>query len=216
MRKFLIGIVIIASLAVAGYFGVSIYAQHRATQDVAAAFEAMRSRGTSATHGTPSFDLWTRTLIVPDVAITSAAEPRAMLKIGRIVASGLSQPAAGRISAKRIEISDVDAGYTLTLQTAMKLSYKAPQIVLDDYSGPAAPLRSADTNSVVDMARFWLEHVSAVTLASLSIPTLTAHVEPTPAERLPALGAFSYVYTGVAMRDLRVAGSGHRASNGSP
>ena len=203
MRKLLIGCLIVAVLAVGGYFGVTAYVQHRAEQEVEATFAAMRTRGTAATHGAVSFDLWSRTLVVSDIAVAAGGDSNARLTIARIEARGVSQPAAGRVAASRVELSDLEARYAPALPVTMTMTYKIPRAVLDGFSGPSAPLRPVDTGSYVDATRFWLEHFNAMTLTSLSIPAMAAQAEPMPSDRAIAIGPANYAYTGIALRELR-------------
>lgn len=203
MRKLAIGLVVAAGLAVAGYFGAGAYAQHRAAEEVAAAFAAMRGAGGSATHGTVSFDLWNRTLVVSDIALASAGEPKTTLKIARMTANGLSRPEGGRFAARHIEFSDLSAAYAPTMPVAMTIAYTVPRLMVEEVSAPIAPLRPLDATSLTDAWRFGLEHVAAINLASLTIPTMTMTVEPAPGERPSPVGTAHYDYKGITLRDLQ-------------
>ena len=76
------------------------------------AFADLRASGTKATHGKVAFDLWSRTITVADIAGESAAQPPLSVKIGRFVATGVSQPEAGRFAAERIDAADVEVSGT--------------------------------------------------------------------------------------------------------
>ena len=73
-----------------------------------------------------------------------AKQPAWSVKIGRFTASGASQPDAGRFSADRIEVSDVEVGGTMAAPAPLRFTYKAPRIEVAKYSGPAGPLRPFD------------------------------------------------------------------------
>ena len=78
MRKILIGLVAVIVVAAAD-FGFQFYVQHRvATQVEDAAFEQIRASGGKASHGKVSFDPWSRTVTIADIAGESAPQaPRA-------------------------------------------------------------------------------------------------------------------------------------------
>jgi len=69
MKRILIGLIAAAVLGAGGWFGFNLYAKHRATAEVEAAFEMIRSSGGKASHGKIDFDLPTRTVTIEDIAI---------------------------------------------------------------------------------------------------------------------------------------------------
>ena len=144
MVKVLAGLVAAIVIAAAAFFGFEFYVQRQAANEVEAAFAAVRESGAKASHGAVSFDLWSRTITVADIAGESAAQPPVTVKIGRFTATGVSQPEAGRFSAERIEATDVDVAGTMPVQAGMRFAYKAPRIEIANYTGPAGPLRRLD------------------------------------------------------------------------
>jgi hypothetical protein len=206
MRKILIGLVGVVLVGAGGYFGANLWAKQRVEKEVEAAFAAIRSRGGSATHGAVRFDLASRTVSVADITVETPTQPGTLVKIGRVAATGVSQPAPGRISANRVEIANVEIGGVVNLGAAgsqdggMRISYKAPRIELVDYSGPAAPLRPIDTSSAIDLMRFSLEHFIAATATSATIPTLTFSLA---GDGSSGLGSAEYAYSGIAVGNVR-------------
>ena len=114
-------------IAAAGYFGFEYYVQQRVAGEVEATFAAVRAGGAKASHGKVSFDLWSRTITVADISGESAAQPPVTVKIGRFMAAGVSQPQAGRFSAGRIEATDAEIAGTMSVQSRLHFTYKAPK-----------------------------------------------------------------------------------------
>jgi len=200
MVKILVGLLAAIMIAVAGFFGFEFYVQRQVAGEVEAAFAAARESGAKASHGRVSFDLWSRTVVVADIAGESAAQPPVSVKIGRFTASGVSQREAGRFSAERIEASEVELAGTVPVQAQLRFAYKAPRIEIANYTGPAGPLRRLDPAASADVHRFVFEHFAAVTAASITAPTIAGSMT---AANAPAAGLGDYSYSGVAMRDIR-------------
>ena len=59
-----------------------------------------------ASHGAVSYDVWTRTLKIDDIAVESDDPSAITLKAAQFVATGVASPAPGRFAADRIEITD--------------------------------------------------------------------------------------------------------------
>ena len=200
MVKIVVGLLAAIMIAVAGFFGFEFYVQRQVAGEVEAAFAAVRASGAKASHGRVSFDLWSRTVVVADIAGESAAQPPVSVKIGRFTASGVSQPEAGRFSAERIEASEVELAGTMPVQAQLQFAYKAPRIEIANYTGPAGPLRRLDPAPSAEVHRFVFEHFAAVTAASITAPTITGSMT---AANTSAAGLGDYSYSGVAMRDIR-------------
>lgn len=204
MRKFLIGLIAVAVLGVAGYFGGEFYIRHRVTSDVDAAFAQIRASGARATHGKIAFDLIRRTLTVEDIAVQSDAKPPVDVKIGRFTARGIElMPPPGRFVAERVEIADIAATGTLAIQGGLKLDYSMPRLDIVGYSGPAAVNRPFDPNSPIALWRFAFEQFAAVSAASITVPSTSATMTPLDAALAKQIGQTTYEYTGLAVRDVR-------------
>jgi hypothetical protein len=188
-------------IAVAGFFGFQYYVQQRVIAEVDVAFADLRAGGAKATHGKVTFDLWSRTLTVPDIVWESNAQPPQTVKIGRVVAAGVSQPEAGRVAADRLDASDVEIVATMSAPGGITLSYKAPRAEVVSYAGPAAPLRRLESNALVDIYRFGLDHFAAISASSITVPTLTATT--TGLGGAKASGTGDYVYNNIAIRDVK-------------
>src|SRR3954454_19032319 len=114
MVKILAGLLAAAAIAVAGYFGFQFYTQQRVASEVEAAFAGIRAGGAKASHGRVSFDLWNRSITIADITGESTTQPPVNVKVGRLTATGVSQPDASRFSAERIEATDVEVEGTAT------------------------------------------------------------------------------------------------------
>ncbi|WFU44768.1 hypothetical protein QA640_21305 [Bradyrhizobium sp. CB82] len=115
MRRILIGLIALAVFAGGGWLGLNLYVQHRATAEVEAAFDQIRSRGGKASHGKVAFDLMTRTLTVEDIAVQPGQPPLAGVKLASVKAVGVRQGDEARFSADTIDI----AGLRRSMTTAI-------------------------------------------------------------------------------------------------
>jgi len=204
MTRLLIGIVVVAALGVAAFFGVPWYAQGRAERDVEAAFAQMRETGATASHGKVAFDLWSRKLTIPDVKIEASGQPGASITVGNIVATGLSQPDAEHVAASSIEVSDVTMGGQMPGPTPLRLSYKLPRLVVKDYAGPVrfAPLPPG--TSALDTYRAIAQQFTTISASSASVPQVTGTMEGGP-----SAGPAEFSYSGLVVdtiKDGRIAG----------
>src|SRR5689334_23127835 len=104
MRRILAGFLLAILIGVpAIYFGMPIWAQHRARQQVDTTFDSLRGSTGKATHGAVSYDVWNRTLKIADVAIESTDPNAIKFKASQIFAKGASS-SSGNMEAERIEI----------------------------------------------------------------------------------------------------------------
>lgn len=174
MVKILSGLVAAIVIAVGGFFGFQFYTQHRIASEVEAALEQIRATGGKASHGKISFDLLSRTVRIADLAVQSAAQPPASIKIGSVTASGVNQPDTARFSAETIEISDVEIDAAMAQQSAFSVAYKVPRIVVRDYSGPASLQRPPASSSFAEVYRSVLEQFAGITASSITAQSLAA------------------------------------------
>ncbi|WP_245509331.1 hypothetical protein [Bradyrhizobium zhanjiangense] len=103
MKRILIGLIAAAVLGAGGWFGFNLYAKHRATAEVEAAFERIRSSGGKASHGKIDFDLPTRTVTIEDIAI--APGEQAQIKIAGIKGTDVRLIDDIRFSADSIDVT---------------------------------------------------------------------------------------------------------------
>jgi hypothetical protein len=172
MAKILIGVVAAIVIAVAGFFGFQLYVQHRASAEVEAAFEQIRSSGAKASHGEVTFNLLKRSLTVADIEAESAAQPPVSMKIGSFTASGVSQPDAAHFTADQIDAADVEVGGAKADPAGWRISYKAPRITVKGFSGPAGMQPPPASSSAFDLYRFALAQFAGISASSVSIPSL--------------------------------------------
>lgn len=126
-----------AVLGASGWFGFNLYVQHRATSEVEAAFEQMRSGGGKASHGKITFELATRTLTIEDIDVAPANQPQAKIKIAGIKGTGVRLIDDARFSADSIDITGVEIAMDDVGPGKLKVAYKVPQTTLRDYAGPS-------------------------------------------------------------------------------
>jgi len=199
--KILIGLLAALLVAVGGYFGAEFYIQERIATDVEATFAAVRASGAKASHGKVAFDLWRRTVTIADISGELTADPPVSLKIGRVIATGVNQPADGRFAANKIELTEFEAAGTIGTRAGLRTSYQAPRIEVSDYSGPAGPMRRLEASSLADVYRFALEHFAAVSATSIVAPTLTMKFASTESGAPAGIG--DYTYSDVALREIK-------------
>ena len=201
MVKVAVGVLAALVLAAAGYFGFEFYLQQRIANDIEAVFANVRASGAKATHGKIAFALWNRTVTIADIAGEFTAQPPVSVKIGRIVVDGAAQADGGRVSASRIDASDVTVTGAFGQATGLQFTYQAPRIEIVDYAGPAGPLRALDGTGIADIYRFALEHFAAVSAKSVAAPAVTVKLSASGSST--AAGTGDYAYSGVAMHDVK-------------
>ena len=201
MLKIFAGVLAALVIAAGGYFGVEFYLQQRMASDIEAAFANVRASGAKASHGKIAFDVWNRTITVADIAGEFTAQPPVSVKIGRIVASGVSQQDAGRFAAGRIDAADVEVAGTFGQQAGLQFTYRVPLIEIADYAGPGGPLRPLDGTAAAAIYRFALDHFAMVSAKSVVAPAVTVKFSSTGSPAPAGTGAYSY--SGVALRDIK-------------
>lgn len=199
MKRILIGLIVAAVLAAGGWFGFSLYAKHRATAEVEAAFEQIRTQGGKASHGRVAFDLPTRTLTIEDIAIAPGKEPQAQIKIASITGTGVRKIDETRFSADSIDITGVEVALDQIGPAKLKVSYKVPQLIMRDYAGPIHSGDAPVTGSLIDMYRYVLNQYAGVTASSLAAPTLTTSFD----SGSNAAGSGEVTYSGLAIQNLK-------------
>jgi hypothetical protein len=197
MARILIGLIAASIIAAGGYFGFEFYTQHRIASEIDAAFDQIRAAGGKASHGKVSFDPWSRTVGVADIATESAAQPPVAVKIANLTVSGASQPAPERFSADNIEAADVELGTSTAGPAKLQLSYKAPRIVIKNYSGPANLPQPPASASAIEMYRFILERFATVSASSIEAPSIAGTMNMAPAM------AANFTYSGFALHDIK-------------
>ncbi|MEW6123747.1 MAG: hypothetical protein AB1698_14130 [Pseudomonadota bacterium] len=172
MKKFLIGLVALILLAGGGFWGVSTYARMRAQSEVEAVFQGLRASGRDARHGPVGFDLFAKTLDIPDISIR---EPDgASIRVGRIVAAGLSTPSGGRIAVRTIEVSDVLVEIPATTGRA-GARYRVPRAKLEGYEGPDTLLPQEGRDHVA--LRLVLRQLAATRAERLTLPEAVVRID---------------------------------------
>ncbi|HWP24713.1 MAG TPA: hypothetical protein VNL39_00015 [Xanthobacteraceae bacterium] len=204
MRKLLVGVVAaIIVIAGGGYFGWELLAQFRTKSEVEAVFESLRTSFPTAKYGRVELALKARAVKIADIVLQSS-DRTATIRIGQIAATDTRGPVGGRIAAGRIEINDWEFTFALPMSGAPSITYRAPNIIVESFSGPAALPVKFDSASVADLARVSLEYIAASTATRIVVPTLTAKVATRPQEP-PTSGvplSADYTYSDVMLRDI--------------
>lgn len=198
MKRILIGLIALLALGVGGWFGFNLYAEHKMTREVEAAFEQIRSGGGKASHGKITFELATRTLTIEDIAVEPAQPQLANVKVAKVTAVGVRQPDEAHFSADNIEVSGAEVAFTSTERAKLKANYKIPQISARDFSGPIRADGTALSGSIIDMYRFILAQYATVSASSIAAPTISVNVDAGTGNA----GSGDYVYSGLSVQNL--------------
>lgn len=198
MKRILIGLIAAAVLAAGGWFGFNLYAKHRATAEVEATFEQMRSSGGKASHGKVAFELATRTLTIEDIKVEPGQQELAHLRIAKVVAVGVRQADEARFSADSIEVAGVEAVVTYNERAKVKASYKIPQITARDFSGPVRAANAPLSGSMIDAYRFMLAQYATITASSIVAPTITVNTDAGPGNA----GSGDFTYSGLTIQNV--------------
>ena len=203
MRKIFIGVV--AAIIVIGtgaYFGSDLLAQFRTKSQVEAVFDSLRATFATASHGRIELSTKTRTVKISDIILQS--DDRATtIKIGQIVAVGTKGPVAGRVSAARIEMTNWELTTAIPISAGPAITYKAPSIVIETFSGPATFPQKINPASIIDVMRASLEYVAASTAKTITIPKLFASVTPRQTDQaVAAIGPAEYTYSDIVLREI--------------
>jgi hypothetical protein len=199
MKRVLIGVLALVVIAVAGIFGVNWYANERANREVEAAFAQIRGTGARADHGKVAFDPWTRTLTIADIHSETASQPPVTVKIASVIAKGVGQPDAGRISAASIESNDLEIDTKAQAPSTFHMSYKTPKIVVTDYNGPARGERPPADASPFAIYGFVLKQFATISASSVSVPNVTGAFDLGTA----ALGHGDFSYAGLVLDGIK-------------
>lgn len=198
MKRILIGLIALAVLGAAGWFGFNLYVQHRATAEVEAAFEQMRSGGGKASHGKVAFELASRTLTVEDIDVEPGQHELAHVRIAKITAVGIRQADEARFSADSIEVAGLAVAITYTTRAKMKANYKIPEITARDFSGPIRAAAAPPSGSMIDAYRLVLAQYATITASSITAPTITVDIDAGTGNT----GSGAFVYSGLAIQNV--------------
>jgi hypothetical protein len=198
MIKILMGLAAAIIVAAGGFLGFGFYTQHRIAGEIDAAFEQIRATGGKASHGKISFDLWSRTFEIADIAAETATQPPLNVKIAGLKAMGVRQPDATRFAADTIEATGVDVDASLTAPTGLRMTYKLLQVAVKDYSGPATLQRSAVSASLIDNYRLALQQFAGVTASSVTAPDLVMTIDVSG-----LVSGGQYTYSGLSLQGIK-------------
>ncbi|HEX5959447.1 MAG TPA: hypothetical protein VFY92_12435 [Hyphomicrobiaceae bacterium] len=199
MRKAIAAVVIVLLVGIGGYLGVTYWAQRAAAREVDAVLDRWRGSVGTVTRGRVDFDLWTRTLKVTDVVAQAQSGGQPRLKVAQVVASGID--ASGK--ASHVDIADLELTDATVGQPGVRVQQKARNVRLTDFSARPLPPRKPAATSL-ERTRLWLEQFSAITAASIEIPSLTVTVVPEAGDKAAAaMGPAEYTYSNLVLRGVR-------------
>lgn len=202
MTRILIGLIAVAALAAGGWFGFNLYAEHRATAEIEAAFDQVRASGGKASHGRIGFDLPTRTLTIEDIAIDPGQQSQMQVKIASVKATGVRQLDEGRFSADAIDVSGIEFAIDSAVgPSQVKAAYKIARATIRDYTGAIRAQVLPASNAITDLYRFGLEQFSSVAASSIEVPTIAVAIAGKPGTANP--GGGDLAYSGLVMKNLR-------------
>src|SRR5258708_14116381 len=133
MQKVSSGVLVLLSAGMGGYFGGRGGARQRVEQEVETSLAAMRAPGGNVTRGPVEIELLRRQFSLSNIVAEIAGEPKASLRIGRVVATGISQPRAGRISAAHLEIDERESDRTPAAGAGLHVPFAMPRLQFADY-----------------------------------------------------------------------------------
>ncbi|WP_338700298.1 hypothetical protein V5279_20100 [Bradyrhizobium sp. 26S5] len=203
MKKILLGLIAVIVIAVGGFFGFDLYAQRRVTREVEAAFEQVRATGAKASHGKIAFDVKSRTLTIADIATETGAQSPVSVKIASLTMTGLGQTEAARVSADKLEFSDVAIGVAGPSPTIASLTYKAPRITVKDYSAPAGLPQLPASSSIVELYRFAFAQLASINASSVTAPSLTGALTFSAAAHAGDGAGGTFDYSGLAIENMK-------------
>jgi hypothetical protein len=202
MVKILIGVLAAIAVAAGGFFGFEFYAQNRIVGEVEAAFEQIRAAGGKASLGKVSFDFWSRTVTITDIAGETGAQPPVSFRIAGMTASGVGHPDPTRLSADSIEITDAEVGVEMPTKTLARVTYRSPQIAVRGYSGPATIRRLPASSSFIELYRFGFEQLASMRATSVVVPSLTGKMKFSAAMQGGA-GDGEFTYSNLVVEGIR-------------
>ena len=203
MRKiYVAGAAAVAVLAVGGVASFYV-AQRRATTEIETMFAALRTGGSTATHGAITFDIWSQALRVDDIVVKSTPEPGLDFKIAKLTADAL-EVSGNDIVSKTIVLSGVEANWKLAQPLDGQQALKLPRVTIKNFRVPktiAMPPEATDA-LVRSVALF-----SATDASSVNAPSVTVSTSLTPpstgvARAAAAPIAIDYTYSDVALENL--------------
>jgi hypothetical protein len=204
MRKILVGAVAAVILLGSGaYFGWELWAQFRTRSEVERVFDSLRTAFGTASHGRIELYPRTRSLKISNIVLQSQ-DRATTIKIGQIVAVGTRGPVAGRVAAARIEITNWEITSEIAIATAPAVTYRAPSVVIEAFSGPATMPVSVDSASMIEAVRAAMEYAAASTANTIKIPRLVANIAPRKSEPpAPAIAPVEYTYSDILFQNIR-------------
>jgi hypothetical protein len=146
-----------------------------------------------------TLDLLKRTVTVADIQAESATQYPVTFRIGSITASGVDPLDATHLSAEQIDVADMEIAARSPDPAPWHITYKAPRITAMNLSEHVGLPPSPASSSAIDLYRFALGQLAAISAASISIPSVVGSLEFGG----PATFAGDVTYTDVEMQGIK-------------
>jgi len=180
MRKILAGLIVALIVGIpALYFGVPWWVEQKALRELDASLQSVRRAGGTASRGAASYDLWTRTLRVSDLALQSG-DAKSSLKVGRLTATGLAAAGTSQFSADHLDLADMEvAGLQLGPASPIQ-TYTMPRLTAEHLTGPTIFTSKAAAIAGADDVLSALSAFAALSASKVVIPGMKVTSEPAP------------------------------------
>lgn len=202
-KPLVIGIVAVLVLGLAGYAGVTYWAQKKASAVIDDALAQVRATGATASLGASAVSLKDRSLTLSDLSVTSA-DGTVSVTVSQFSAHGVGAPRDGRITADTVALENV----TLTRTGGpggARLVETLPRVTIERYAGPLVVAPTAgDARDLVNAnpVVLALRQLASVDAARIDVPHAVTRLTPGTADPQPAQ-ARELTLDGIAVTDVR-------------
>jgi hypothetical protein len=168
VRKLHIAGVAVAALAAVA-FGAVQWIASRAHSEVMASIHQLRATGASVSHGAVNVNAWSRAVTIDALEILTVQEPKILVSIKSVAATGVSPVGAGAV-AQRVVLKDISVGSAVGAANPAAAHLKIPQVNAIDFKyAPRVPEKQG-----ADAITRGVEAFAALSAKAISIPTLTS------------------------------------------
>ncbi|MFG1347260.1 hypothetical protein V5F59_20405 [Xanthobacter autotrophicus DSM 431] len=183
--------VILAGLAIAGWYGFAAWTGAKVRAEVERAFDGLRQKGAKAAFADATFDAARREITVSGISIVSA-DGGASVKIARLLASGGERPHDGRVALDALDLDGLEISLSGESAGGSPATYTLPKVMIDRYTGPMTLIAAGEGSGPFGGLRVALRQLAATTAAKVTIPEMRGRIEPPGAPPVEA------AYTNIA------------------
>lgn len=167
--------VILAGLAIAGWYGFGAWTRAKVRGEVEEAFAALRAKGAKAAFADASFDPAKREITVSGISIVSA-DGGASVKIDRLLASGGERPHDGRVALDALDLDGLEISLSGENAGGGTATYSLPKVMIDRYTGPMTLIAAGEGSGPYGGVRVALRQLAATTAAKITIPDVAGRI----------------------------------------